>query len=92
MGVISALLGTKGIMACTWAVESVVIAHLRNQLEYLSNKNDVAARAVVISILEDEINHRDTGFTLGGTTNVWYAPFRFMVSAFTEGVIRFGMR
>lgn len=92
MGTISALLGTKGIMACTWAVESVVITHLRNQLEYLSNKNDVAAFAAVKTILDDEVNHRDTGFTKGGTTNVLYAPFRFVVSAFTEGVIRFGMR
>lgn len=92
MGIFSALLGTKGIMACTWAVESVVIAHLHNQLEYLSCKNDAAAFSVVKSILEDEVNHRDTGFTQGGTTNVLYAPFRFMVSAFTEGVIRFGMR
>ena len=92
MGLVSALLGTKGIMACTWAVESVVIAHLHNQLEYLSGKNDAAAFAVVKSILDDEVNHRDTGFNRGGTTNFWYAPFRFMVSTFTEGVIHFGMR
>jgi 3-demethoxyubiquinol 3-hydroxylase len=45
MGFISSLLGTKGIMACTWAVESVVINHLQNQLEYLSLKEDRAAYA-----------------------------------------------
>lgn len=92
MGFISALLGAKGIMACTWAVESVVITHLHNQLEYLSSKDDSAALAVVKAILEDEVNHRDTGFKHGGTTNIFYAPFRFMVSTFTEGVIRLGMR
>ena len=92
MGFISALLGTKGIMACTWAVESVVIAHLHKQLEYLSSEEDGAAYAVVKSILEDEVNHRDTGFNRGGTSNLFYSPFRFMVSTFTEGVIRFGMR
>lgn len=92
MGFISSLLGTKGIMACTWAVESVVINHLQNQLTYLSNKNDVAAYNVVKAILDDEINHRDTGFHQGGTSNFLYAPFRFAVSLFTECVIRFGMR
>jgi ubiquinone biosynthesis monooxygenase Coq7 len=92
MGLISSLLGTKGIMACTWAVESVVINHLRNQLEYLSSKNDTAAFNVVKSILDDEVNHRDTGFNQGGTANFLYAPFRFMVSTFTECIIRFGMR
>lgn len=92
MGFISSLLGTKGIMACTWAVESVVINHLQNQLEYLSNKNDAAAYNVVKSILDDEINHRDTGFDKGGASNYLYAPFRLSVSLFTECVIRFGMR
>ena len=92
MGFVSALLGTKGIMACTWAVEAVVIAHLHKQLEYLSSEEDSAAYAVVKSILEDEVNHRDTGFKRGGTSNLFYSPFRFMVSTFTEGVIRFGMR
>ena len=92
MGGISSLLGTKGIMACTWAVESVVINHLHNQLEYLSSKDDKAAFDVVKSIIEDEVNHRNTGFDKGGTTNFFYAPLRFMVGTFTELVIRFGMR
>jgi 3-demethoxyubiquinol 3-hydroxylase len=92
MGAVSSLLGTKGIMACTWAVESVVINHLHNQIEYLATKGDEAALVVVKSILEDEVNHRDTGFDKGGTTNIFYAPLRFMVSSFTELVIRFGMR
>jgi 3-demethoxyubiquinol 3-hydroxylase len=92
MGFVSALLGTTGIMACTWAVESVVVAHLHGQLEYLSSNGDTAAFAAVKSILDDEANHRDTGFNRGGTANFLYTPLRFMVSVFTEGVIRFGMR
>lgn len=92
MGFVSALLGKKGIMACTWAVESVVTNHLNNQLLYLSSKNDIAAYECVKSILDDEINHRDTGFNEGGASNFLYTPFRYIISAFTEGVIRFGMR
>ena len=92
MGFLSALLGTKGIMACTWAVESVVTSHLQNQLEYLSVKGDQTAYEAVQSILDDEVNHRDTGFALGGASNLFYAPIRFMIAMFTEGVIRFGMR
>ncbi len=92
MGFISALLGRKGIMACTWAVESVVINHLKNQLQYLESKDDKAAYDAVNSILEDEISHRDTGFKEGGLGNIWYKPFRLVISGFTEAVIRFGMR
>ena len=92
MGFVSALLGTRGIMACTWAVESVVANHLQSQLAYLAAKGDKAAYEAVMSILDDEVNHRDTGFALGGSSNRLYAPIRFMIATFTEGVIRFGMR
>ena len=91
MGFVSALLGHKGVMACTWAVESVVASHLHNQLAYLETKNDLEAYKVVKSIIEDEENHRDIGAAQGGT-NYLYAPFRFIISLFTELVIRFGMR
>jgi ubiquinone biosynthesis monooxygenase Coq7 len=92
MGFISTLLGRKGVMACTWAVESVVVNHLQNQLVYLNGKEDIAAYSAVESILQDEQNHRDTGRLQGGTTNFWYQPFRCCISGFTEIIIRFGMR
>jgi ubiquinone biosynthesis monooxygenase Coq7 len=91
MGFISVLFGKRGVMACTWAVESVVVNHLNEQLVYLSKKEDSAAYEAVNSILEDEKNHRDFGQNQGGT-NILYVPFRFMISVFTEGVIRVGMR
>lgn len=92
LGFVSTLLGRRGVMACTWAVESVVINHLKEQLAYLENNNDQPAYDAVKAILEDEENHRDTGFNQGGTKNIWYQPFRWAVKAFTESVIRFGMR
>ncbi len=92
MGFVSALLGRRGIMACTWAVENVVVNHLHNQIIYLKDKNDHEALETVEAILEDEQNHRDVGFHEGGTQNILYQPLRFAISTFTEGVIRFGMR
>ncbi|WP_193164423.1 demethoxyubiquinone hydroxylase family protein [Microbulbifer hainanensis] len=92
MGFVSSMLGRKGIMACTWAVESVVVDHLQTQLRYLERKSDQRAYDTVISILEDEKNHRDIGIEHGGRNNIWYAPLRFSIKMFTEGVIRFGMR
>jgi ubiquinone biosynthesis monooxygenase Coq7 len=91
IGAVSACFGKTGIMACTWAVESVVVEHLNNQLAYLREKDDLEAYEAVKSILDDEKNHRDLGID-GGGMNPLYAPFRFMISSFTEGVIRFGMR
>jgi ubiquinone biosynthesis monooxygenase Coq7 len=92
MGLISALLGKNGIMACTWAVESVVINHLKEQISYLKSKNDEEALIAVESILQDEVNHMDAGFNGGGASNLWYKPIRWSISLFTEVIIRFGMR
>ena len=92
MGFFSALLGRRGILACTWAVESVVVNHLQNQIDYLRDKEDQSALETVEAILEDEKAHRDAGFEESGSGNILYQPLRFMISAFTEGVIRFGMR
>ena len=91
MGLISAFFGKRGIMACTWAVEFVVVNHLNEQLEYLAQKQDREAYDAVKSILDDEKNHRDIGQNGGGMSKL-YAPFLFMIGAFTEAVIRIGMR
>ncbi len=91
MGFASSVFGKHGVMACTWAVESVVADHLRAQLTYLESKGDQEAFNAVQSILNDEENHRDLGDREGGTK--WlYAPIRFCVSLFTEATIRIGMR
>lgn len=91
MGFISSMLGRKGIEACTWAVESVVIEHLENQLIYLKKIGDGQAYDAVNSILDDEKNHRDIAEG-SGAKNIWYKPLRFCISLFTEMTIRFGMR
>lgn len=91
MGFVSALFGKHGVMACTWAVESVVTEHLKAQLVYLESRDDREAYDAVFQILEDEQNHRDLGEQEGGTK--WlYSPIRLCISMFTEATIRFGMR
>ena len=92
MGFTSALFGRRGVMACTWAVEHVVVEHLHAQIEYLRGVNDEQALETVEAILEDEQNHRDVGFKSGGADNILYQPIRLLISLFTECVIRFGMR
>lgn len=91
LGLVSALLGKKGIMACTWAVESIVTGHLKKQLVYLGSIGDKEAYNAVHSILADEERHRDIGDIEGGKY-FWFTPVRFLTSLVTEAVIRFAMR
>jgi len=92
LGLFTCLFGKKGVMACTWAVEDVVIKHLNEQLVYLKGKSDFAAYNAVENILEDEKNHRDFGFDHTSQDSIHYKALRWMISTFTETVIWIGMR
>jgi len=91
LGLVTALLGRKGVMACTAAVETVVTRHLEQQLDVLDRIGDHEARTAVQAILADEEEHRDTAVEEGFDC-VFYKPVYALVMAATESVIWLGMR
>jgi ubiquinone biosynthesis monooxygenase Coq7 len=58
LGATTAVFGRSAIAACTEAVESVVVAHLRQQIGYLRDTEPELA-ADIASILAEEEGHRD---------------------------------
>ncbi|OCP18948.1 MULTISPECIES: demethoxyubiquinone hydroxylase family protein [unclassified Ensifer] len=56
LGFLTALIGRRGIWACTAAVEAAVHRHLDDQLHFLSGKDD-ELHAVILSIREEELAH-----------------------------------
>ncbi|WP_154223002.1 demethoxyubiquinone hydroxylase family protein [Marinicella rhabdoformis] len=91
LGFVSSLLGTQGIKSCTFAVEHTVVSHLKEQLKYLKQVDDVHAFEAVSSILADEESHRDYGSEgLESTRLVKFLSY--VVKGVTTGVIKFGMR
>jgi 3-demethoxyubiquinol 3-hydroxylase len=88
LGFATALFGKDGVMACTAAVETVVLRHLNHQLEYFRSVNDFAAIAAVESILAEEIAHRDTGTSTARST--WYKVLYSIVAPATACVIALG--
>ena len=89
LGFLTALLGKAGVMACTAAVETVVLKHLQRQLEHLRRVDDRRALAAIESILQDEIEHRETGAEK--QDGLVYAPVFTVVAPATALVIRLGM-
>lgn len=85
LGFVTSLLGKNGVMACTTAVENVVLGHLHEQMDYLQGKDEQAYRAIQ-EIVADEEQHRDIGNEHGGDT-IWYKPVRAVVAVATESVI-----
>ena len=91
LGFVTALLGRKGVMACTAAVETVVTQHLSKQLIDLEADGDLEARGAVQAIVADEEHHRDSAVEEGFDC-VFYKPLYSVVALSTESVIWLGMR
>ncbi|XP_073999207.1 ubiquinone biosynthesis protein COQ7, mitochondrial isoform X2 [Rhodnius prolixus] len=82
----SALLGSKGAMACTVAVESVIVEHYNEQIRQLLRKENVD-RTLLETIQQfrnEEQEHHDAGIQYGALE----APF---YGAITK-VIKFGCK
>lgn len=91
LGLITALLGQRAVMACTRAVETVVNRHLQEQLAHLADC-DPQAHAAVASIVRDELEHRDVASAQIGRDDALTRAVDAVVAAATETVIWAGMR
>ena len=56
LGIVSAALGKKATMACTEAVEEVIIQHYQNQANYLKGKDEYL-RVITEKFAKDEEDH-----------------------------------
>jgi ubiquinone biosynthesis monooxygenase Coq7 len=90
LGTTTALFGTVGIMACTAAVETVVLEHLRRQLTDLREMGDTAAVLTIESILADELAHRTVGVR-GSRHGVVYRVLHTVAASATTSVISAGL-
>ena len=92
LGLATALLGSRAVMACTAAVETVVLRHLEEQLSALAALNDSAAYEAVNAIVEDERAHQEAGLSSNGYSSALYRPLVKVVEGATEAVIWLGMK
>ena len=91
LGLITGLLGKDAIAATTTAVESVVLRHLRHQLDALGDE-DPEAVAAISAIMEEEQLHHDQSASHSNVNGFWSRLLTPIVSASTETVIWLGMR
>ena len=91
LGFVTALLGRQAIAATTFAVESVVLGHLEQQLAQLEQE-DPDAHSAILDIVEEERQHHDHGQRLMEAGRFWPAVLTPVVRFSTESVIWLGMR
>ena len=86
LGMVSALGGLRGVMACTAAIERAVHGHLHEQIAYLRGRDDALAD-VIANIQSEEIAHMEMG-EAGYDPNCTSARlFTGVVSGVTEALI-----
>lgn len=90
LGLITGLIGRSAITSTTYAVERVVLRHLREQLEYLRDQ-DHKAYAIVASIVAEEQMHHDLALADARRGKLWPVIVTPVVAGATEFVIWIGM-
>jgi len=91
LGFVTALIGPKAIAATTYAVENVVLEHLKHQMSYLLEHDEKAYNAVK-KIYDDEKEHHDTAHDQMDSESFISSLVVKTVELCTEAVIQFGMR
>ena len=91
LGLATGLFGKAGIMACTAAVETVVLEHLDEQMSFMQGQGDLEARDAVRAIVEEEREHQHAGVA-AAKNSILYRPLCAVISWSTEVVIWLGVK
>ncbi|KAF6209922.1 hypothetical protein GE061_015676 [Apolygus lucorum] len=94
LGAGSALLGEKGAMACTVAVESVIVDHYNDQLRTLSTDERLSVSSenqelcqTIKKFRDDEQEHHDTGIKYGAMEAPFYDALTTTIKAICKVAI-----
>ncbi len=91
LGVISAVLGKKATMACTEAVEEVIIDHYESQTKYLKGK-DETLRKVTEKFAADEKNHMQIAKDYDTGNDPFHRTFKLGVKALSKIAIKISQK
>lgn len=91
MGVTSALLGKKAAMACTAAVEEVIVDHYQSQKDNLGEEESDLAK-IIGDFQEDEAHHQQQALDYGASQMSGYRFFTGAIKAITKAAISIAKR
>ena len=87
LGLLSAALGKKATMACTEAVEEVIIDHYQNQAKYLKGKDNNLAK-VTRQFAEDEKDHMHQAKNYDTGNDFFHKAFKIGVKSLSKLAIK----
>lgn len=83
LGAGTALMGPKAAMACTVAVETVIVEHYNEQLRELVSQPDVSSEVLetIQKFRDDEQEHHDTGIKYGAEEAPFYEALTSVIKS-----------
>jgi ubiquinone biosynthesis monooxygenase Coq7 len=91
LGAFTGLFGRRPIAATTVAIETVVLRHMREQIEVL-REQDAAAADALSDVIADEEAHHELSQAWLAPPGLWPRLITPVIGVSTELVIRCGMR
>ena len=91
LGIVSAALGKKATMACTEAVEEVIIQHYQNQAKYLKGKDEYL-REITEKFAKDEEDHMHTAQEYDTGDDTFHKIFKKGVKVISKIAIKVSER
>ena len=88
LGAITAVLGRDFVMACTEAVESVIVDHYRDQLKELDKSKETELKKKISKFLSDEDEHKETGASNISNNTLKLRLFKLFVRKITQTAIK----
>ena len=87
LGLLSAALGKKATMACTEAVEEVIIDHYQSQAKYLKGK-DSSLEKITKKFADDEKEHMDQAKNHDTGSDIFHNSFKLGVKCLSRLAIK----
>ena len=88
LGAITAVLGRDFVMACTEAVESVIVDHYRDQLKELDKSKETELKKKISKFLADEDEHKETGANNITNNTFRLRLFKLFIRKITQTAIK----
>ena len=88
LGAITAVMGRDFVMACTEAVESVIVDHYSDQLKELDKSKETELKKKISKFLADEDEHKETGASNISNNTLKLRLFKLFVRKITQTAIK----
>ena len=88
LGALTALLGKNYVMACTEAVEEIIVKHYEKQLHEIPSSEEKEIRKKIKKFLADEDKHKETGASGISSNDIQLNVFKFLIKGLTKTAIR----